>query len=447
PLFLEQQATKKLLNGIFLGLCIFLLAFNTYFLVAIRERLFLWYSIYLLTIIIYANSDQGLLFQFIYPNHAGVNDVIRPSVLAFGAIPLLFFFNDLLQVSKNFPILFKYNKRFLIGYLILFVIAVSTSAGGSYILQGFWVKVNRVIGPLWLVVILIESIYCFIKRIRFAIFAVLSFSCLFIFITIYSLQQSETITHNWFTANANYWGIVAEIMVVAFSLAWRYKLYKEDADRLYKENLQQQEALFKGTAHYQETEMQRLSSLLHDTIGANLGLLRLETDNMELTPAGREKIAAHISSIGNEIRQLSHTFSPITLREKGLQKSIEELIGFIRINSNIHIQYEWIGDSQNVSTPYAIIIYRIVQELIQNILKHADAKNVMIQIISEEKLVSIYVEDDGVGCAAPFQATGVGLRSMEELVILLKGNFQIKSAPNQGFNISIEFNQLNHEHL
>lgn len=232
PLFLQQQATQKLLNGIFLGLCIFLLAFNTYFLFAIRERLFLWYSIYLLTIIIYASSDQGLLFQYLYPNIAGINDVIRPSVLAFGAIPLLFFFNDLLQVSKNYPRLFKYNKRFLLGYLILFVVAVSTSATGNYLLQGFWVKVNRIIGPLWLVAILIESIYCFVKKIRFAIFAVLSFSSLFIFMSIYSLQQNESIPHNWFTASANYWGIVAEIMVVAFSLAWRYKLYKEDSGTL-----------------------------------------------------------------------------------------------------------------------------------------------------------------------------------------------------------------------
>jgi signal transduction histidine kinase len=264
-----------------------------------------------------------------------------------------------------------------------------------------------------------------------------------ILIIIYVLQQGMVIVHNNFTSNCNYWAMFFESMVMAFALAWRFKFYKEDSERLLKENQLQQENIFSEIALYQEKEMQRMSSMLHDSIGADLGLLRLEMDNLNLTEVGRQQIANHITRIANEVRTMSHSFSPTLLTEKGLHAAITENIQFISANSSIKLQFEWIGKIDKTSFQNEVIIYRIVQEILQNLLKHSKAKNAIIQILAQENQVSIYAEDDGIGISSLSQTKGIGLKSIEKLVSLLKGHFKIDSTENTGFSISVEFNLMN----
>jgi signal transduction histidine kinase len=83
----------------------------------------------------------------------------------------------------------------------------------------------------------------------------------------------------------------------------------------------------------------------------------------------------------------------------------------------------------------------------QNMLKHSEAKNAFLQIIIQQKLVSIYVEDDGIGMIANTENTGVGLKSIETLIQVLKGNCRIESNEKDGFSISIEFNQYENESI
>ena len=445
--YIQQAETKKLVIGMFLGIGFFLLLFNFYLLISIKQKLYLWYSLYLLLVIGYVCTDMGLLFKYVYSNAPYINDIIRPSTFALSFVPLLLFFNQLLSIPILQPKLYTFNKRLLLFYFSLFVVAVATAAFGNYKIQQIWLYINRIITPLVLIIILAEAIYCFIKKIRFAFFAVLSFFSLVLFFSIYSFHQNGLIVQNNFTGFSQYFGLAFEAFIIAFSLAWRYKLYKEDSERLLKENLEQQENIFKETAAWQEKEMQRMSSLLHDTVGANLGFLRLETDNMNLSVGGRNKIAEHITRIGNEVRNMSHSFSPIVLHDKGLYAAINEMVNSIKNNSTINLQHEWLGEQQKLNLQYEIIIYRIVQEILQNLLKHSKAKNAFLQIIIQQKLISIYAEDDGVGISNNENNNGVGLKSIENLVHLLKGTYRVQSTEQDGFNISIEFNQQNNEKI
>lgn len=445
--YLTYTQKQNLIMGLFLGLGLFLFVFNTYLFVSLKQSLYMWYSIYLLIIIVYNCTDLGLLFTYIYPNLPKINDIIRPSIFAVSSFPLMFFFNTLLNIKTRFPKLYKFNKIILFLYFCLFIIAISTSISGNFKIQGFWVSLNRIVGPIMLVIVVVESFYCLIKKVRFAIFSVLSFSILFIFIFIYSLHQNSIIPHNYFTSTANYTGIILEAFIITFSLAWRYKLYKQDSERLLQENIAQQNLIFKEIAAWQEKEMQRISSLLHDTVGANLGFLRLTTDNMPLTEAGKKQIADHITQLGNEVRNMSHSFSPIVLEDKGLYLAVEELVRNIRNNSLINVQFEWLGNKKEISLQYQIIIYRIVQELIQNILKHANATNAFVQMLIEDDLVSIYVEDDGIGLPDDISNNGIGLKSIEKLITLLKGNIRTESTINEGFSVSIEFKPNKNENI
>lgn len=445
--YLRSSQSKNLLFGLFLGITLFLFVFNFYLFISIRQNLYLWYSIYILMIAFYLGTSMGHMFMYFYPDYPFLNDIIRPAVFALSFIPQVNFFNNLMNLREKMPRMYRFNKRLLLAFAVLFVLAVATSASGNYKIQGYWVYANRIIYPLVLMVILAESIYCFKKGIRYAGYSVISLLIIFASTLIYVLQQNEILPRNGFTSSAVYWGLFFEGMVMAFALAWRFKSYKEDSERLLKETQLQQENIFNETATYQQKEMQRMSSLLHDTVGANLGFLRLETDNMPLTEEGRAKIAKAITKLGQEVRTMSHEFSPLVLQDKGLYLSIAEMVKLIINNGKIDLQFEWLGVKDRISVQYEIIIYRMVQEILQNLLKHSKATAGFLQVMVEQDLVSIYAEDNGVGLDPNKISDGVGLKSLEDLVHLLKGSFSIDSSEDKGFSISIEFNQHHHENI
>ncbi|SMD09861.1 7TM diverse intracellular signaling domain-containing protein [Pedobacter nyackensis] len=443
--YLKESQSESMVTGLFIGVLFFALMFNFYLYISMRLNLYLWYSLYLLMIILYLGTSMGELFKYFYPEYPFLNDIVRSTVFALSFVPQVNFFNELMDLKVKMPKVYRFNYWLLIVFVTVLFVAVVTSAYGNFRVQGFWLQANRLVSPLVMLVILLEAVYCFYNRLKYSLFAVVSFFGIVVFMSIYVLHQVELIPRNNFTATAVYWGLLFEGMVMALALAWRFKSYKEDSERLYVENQLQQENIFKETAKYQQKEMQRMSSLLHDTVGANLGFLRLETDNMPLTEEGRAKIASAITQLGHEVRTMSHGFSPLILQGKGLYQCIAEMVQLILRNNQVDLQFEWLGKKEGMTIQNEILIYRMIQEILQNLLKHSKATSGFLQIIIEQGLISIYAEDNGVGLKDNTVSDGLGLKSLENLVELLKGSFNIDSAENKGFSISIEFNQANHE--
>lgn len=438
---------QNLVWGTVIGIFIFIFLLNLFLASLLKLKLFLWYAILQASMIIYLLADSGLSYKLFYPNIPTLNDLVRPFSLAFGIIPLILFFNILMDLKHKLPKLLDFNKLVLLCYIPLYLIAIISASSGDYAIQGLWLQINKVLGPLLLLTLLIEAAYCNYCKIRYSIFALISYVGSTAFFITYSLHQNEIITDNFFNSKSNYWGLIWELTVMSIALSFRYKYSQSETENLAKKNRIQQEQLFSGTVAFQEKEMQRFSSLLHDSIGANLGLLRLEADHMPLTENGRAQLANHITQLGNEVRIMSHRLSPILLEEKGLVIAIEETVERIKRSGTIDIQFEWIGDREKINTQYAILMYRITQELLQNLIKHSEAKSAFLQIMAQEKLVSIYLEDDGVGFNLNEPLAGVGIKSIEKLTELLNGRFNINSSPGQGFSISIEFNWSSHEKI
>ncbi|OYU55412.1 MAG: hypothetical protein CFE25_10790 [Chitinophagaceae bacterium BSSC1] len=438
---------QNLVWGTVIGIFFFIFLLNLFLASLLKLKLFLWYAILQASMIIYLLGDSGLAYKLFYPNTPTFNDLVRPFSLAFGIVPLILFFNLLMDLKNKLPKLLDFNKLVLVCYIPLYVIAIISASSGDYAIQGLWLQINKVLGPLLLLTLLTEAAYCYYCNIRYSIFALISYLGTTAFFITYSLHQNEIISDNFFNSKSNYWGLIWELTIMSIALSFRYKYYQNQTENLAKKNSLQQEQLFSGTVAFQEKEMQRFSSLLHDSIGANLGLLRLEADHMPLTENGREQLANHITQLGNEVRIMSHRLSPILLEEKGLVSAIEETVERIKRSGTIDIQFEWIGDREKINTQYGILIYRITQELLQNLIKHSQASSAFLQIMVEEKLISIYLEDDGIGFNLKEPLAGVGLKSIEKLTELLNGRFKINSTPGEGFSISIEFNWNSYEKI
>jgi two-component system, sensor histidine kinase LadS len=438
--FLFSQQQSYLLKGLLCGLILLLIIFNLLLFASSFEAVYAWYGIYLVSILVFFTADAGLLFQFLYPDHPHLNDLTRPFAFAFSLVPLLLFFNALLNIRRNFPGIYKLNWIVLVIYLLVFFSALATSITGNHLLQERWLHVNSVLVPGILLIFLTEAVFLVMRQVRFAWFALLSFSIFTIAITFYSLGQNGLIRENFLIQHAHYGGILMDCLIVSLSLVWRYYSFRSDARRLQLESMNHQKQIFEETTAWQKQEMQSFSSLLHDNVGAHLGFLRLKVDKMELSESGRREVAGLVTELGNEVRHMSHHFSPLPLQDKGLFRAVEEMVQRVRSDSSIALQFEWLGNRKPLGVQYELLGYRVLQELLQNLLKHSRASEAILQIIQEEQIFVIYLEDNGIGSGDLADANkGIGLKSIKQLILLLKGRISVTTEENKGFSISIEF--------
>jgi signal transduction histidine kinase len=445
--FIAYNQRINLIFGFIFGLGFLFILIHLLLYVYLKDLVYLWYAIFQVFIFSFIAIEQGYFFQYIYPNFIHWNDVIRPATLISSIVPLYLFFNLILELKVHHPRFSRINRMIVIIYLPIIVGSFVHSIVGSEQVMWFWLLVGSFLSPAMNLFLLGQSVYFSYKKIRYALFLLLSIlgnNCLVI---IYILAQHQIIERNFLNSNAIYISFIWELLIMSIVLIWRYSLNKKEAELMQLRLLQQQENVYRIIVDNQEKELQRISSLLHDSVGASLGLLRLDIENMDITEKGRKEVAEKIVYISNDIRQLSHSLSPILLQEKGLYVSIDQWVQQFNRSGKLSIHYEWIGPQNQQFEKYDVIAFRIIQELIQNVSKHASASQVFLQVILSDPIFSIYVEDNGVGISSADLVKGVGIKNIEKMMEILGGTCSISSSPGRGFHISVEFNYRINENI
>jgi len=113
PFYISNTQNVNAQIGAIVGLCLFFLSLNLVLYFFIKQNLFLWYGLFLFFILIYLLADNGVLFKLVYPNSPFINDLIRPFSLSISIVPLIMFFNNILNLQQNFPALYRINKLVL----------------------------------------------------------------------------------------------------------------------------------------------------------------------------------------------------------------------------------------------------------------------------------------------------------------------------------------------
>jgi len=191
----------------------------------------------------------------------------------------------------------------------------------------------------------------------------------------------------------------------------------------------------------QETERKRIASALHDSHGQNLLVISNELQRFQSTNSITEKdldpLLETVKESIDEIRDISYNLHPHQLDRLGLKKAIESMIQ--RLDQTTEIQFSsQIDEIDEVfQKELTINIFRIIQEALNNIVKHAGAQIATISIKKNRKKIYISVSDDGKGFDLKNTQNGLGLINMEERVKLLGGKFTIKSHTGKGTSIDI----------
>lgn len=215
----------------------------------------------------------------------------------------------------------------------------------------------------------------------------------------------------------------------------QYKLKLKDKDlQIQKERLV---AVLQG----QETERKRIAEDLHDEVGAQLSVLKLSLNHLQQLAGNGEKerikeTKDFTDTIIQQLRFISQSLHPTTLENLGLSHALDSFTSLMNKNRQIAITFRTDDSNYKVDREKALNVYRVVQELINNILKHAEASKVIISYQSTPSQLTIRVEDDGNGrlvdgLEASRRKTGhLGLKNIESRLNIIGGNITfVKNSP------------------
>ena len=260
-------------------------------------------------------------------------------------------------------------------------------------------------------------------------------------------------------SNLNYLLIaVVVILLIAGSLAYlhirhRHLLAKKEAE-LQRQHIRELEkdkqlvavdSLLKG----QEEERSRLAKDLHDGLGGLLSGVKFSLSNMKdnliITPDNMAVFERSLDMIDGaimELRRVAHNMMPEMLTRFGLDEALKEYCNTINTTKLLTVKYQSVGMNAPAEKSMEIIIYRIVQELLNNTMKHASATEAFVQLVKENNRLNVVVEDNGKGfdTAILKNNKGAGLASVQSRVDYLRGQLDIHSGAGRGTLINIEFN-------
>lgn len=226
-----------------------------------------------------------------------------------------------------------------------------------------------------------------------------------------------------------------EVVVLALDIT-ESELFKAEATR---QQLRQQQEVLSAILTTQEEERRRIAEGLHNGVGQLLYATRLHLDALPPSEVGRA--SQHLLNEAIEAtRSISFELTPSILEDFGLVVALRELVS--RIPKSLHVDLHLRGLAGPLPALLATAVYRIVQELLNNVMKHAQAQEVFVSVAREDDQLHLSVEDDGVGMD-PAQASqpgkgGIGLAGIRTRVGLLGGTFTYNSRPGRGTGVFLQ---------
>ncbi len=238
------------------------------------------------------------------------------------------------------------------------------------------------------------------------------------------------VMEKWWETSAFRWGVVAVIILLGYGGYWlRIRSIRRKQNYLELIN-QHQQKLIDSEIRTQERERKRIATDLHDGIGASLSSIKMQIND--------STINENISNVIDDIKRIVYDLHPPGLERYGLHAGLKSLVDRINKTGDMKVIFDYYGQREVVQ-PISITIFRILQELINNTLKHARASEIRILINEFDDEINIMYEDNGIGMVGS-NFTGLGLHSIESRVRSLNGRMSWESNHKGTFyNFDIPF--------
>jgi len=243
-------------------------------------------------------------------------------------------------------------------------------------------------------------------------------------------------------------------LFLVFLIVILYLIYKH-RKRLQEEKIrtiEQEKEIdeLKATLRGEEKERTRLARELHDGIMGQLSAIKLNLSFLkrkyELTNAKDfNEVLQNLDEASTDLRNTAHNLVPSSILYKGLAEAVHQYCEKLNQTSDLQIHFYLSNPLPKLDSYFKLSIYRIIQELMQNILKHANASEALVQINYCDTILSITIEDNGIGFDRNSlnDNGGIGLNNITDRVKALQGKIEFKSRKKGGTLIDIEFDIAN----
>jgi signal transduction histidine kinase len=235
--------------------------------------------------------------------------------------------------------------------------------------------------------------------------------------------------------------LLASAIVFIF-IAYQKRLMRQQKEHQQKENEYQQQ-LLRASLLSQEKERNRIGKDLHDEVGAVLTTAKLyfRHMNIEAGAAKFDELKAKTLGLMDEtmtsIRRVSHDLRPVVLERLGLVEAIGNVADQVNDSGEIQLDFDASFEA-TLAKEDQLNWYRIVQELITNTLKHAQAKNIYLKLLEEDDTVCLLYKDDGIGLKAGSEMqAGLGMRNIESRLKLMHGHLEIIEKDKKGLHMKL----------
>ncbi len=247
--------------------------------------------------------------------------------------------------------------------------------------------------------------------------------------------------------NTTIYSIITLLIALAVFSALFYNRYKlKNETRLQGEIIKQQDLATKAVLTAEENERRRIASDLHDGVGQLFSTVKMNLSGIEnqidfkdeSSKSNFQKTIALVDESCKEVRSISHQMAPNVLIKSGLVSAVRDFITKVderKLKINMEVQ----GLNERIDSNVEMVLYRVIQETVNNVIKHAKADRLDIQIIKDLEGLSVMIEDNGIGFDVKnnTKEDGLGLKNIISRITYLKGTVDFDSSMGNGTVVSI----------
>lgn len=427
--------------GLFFGMSLLCALYALLVFIFLRSSLYLWYFLWIGFSFLYIFTALGFSFQYLYPDSSTINSYFRVYLEVFGCLIFAKFAQQFLTIHYYFPVVNRW-----INYVSVFLLSLIVT---SPVALGFFSQISSILLPMINIcfgiigfLIFYAAFGSFSKQRSTSIFFFLAFSSLMIGVGLVIFAEFGWVPEESFSMNPVMVGSIVELFIFSIGLTYQIRNVYNERNQLSLSMAKQQKDLLKAYVEGTEKERERISRELHDDIGSRLGSLKRFISTND-TP--NKTLEDQIDILCNDVRSMSHQLTPLSMRITGLRQLVQQHIQEVAKHQSLQLDVQFYDIPENLSAETTHHLFRIVQEALTNVLKHAQASEVDLQFFVHDQELVMTLEDNGKGFEVASKAQGIGLQNIRVRTESLNGNLEISSQPGQGTSLMIRVPLKNKE--
>lgn len=406
------------------------------------EKMYLIFVGYLLSSLALVLEEDGYLFLWVYGSKIGW---ITPWVIPFFSVMmstfLLLFINEFFFIKSTnkrlqWGIRLYFGGIFLVTAIMLVSGILDIGFGSILVFQQF----GFIVSTMNILLVLGVNISQIRENREISLYLLLANLVLIFGFTNYILNLQGLIDWHPLKPNGLMVGSIFNVVLLTVGIIQRYYFLKKDKEYVEQKLIRQEREVNRNIIEAQENERQRIAKDLHDDLGGLLALIKLKVGSIrreEENTLDSERRAALaetdklLDMACKDLRFIAHELMPMEANEKTLRTMVKEVLDLVKMQKQIKITYT-IEELPFLGLEAKINLFRIIKELLNNIIKHSQAKEADVQVFLDEMddTVTLMVTDDGKGIPKDILDSpqkGLGLKNLQKRVDYLMGHLHIDS--------------------